>query len=183
MNMLATPDQPFRHADLDGRRRAKSISPLPRSGGTTPRPFGGGAPGEYRRSRGGGETTVIDCLDGAVDDAPGTRATRVLRKAWLCDDAGDVERARLEREEAAWYLRMAIREGSPVNGHVSADLALLADLLRRSGDCQGAIAVALRGLAVGAPEGVGALLLFQLELARAGDENCHDIGEALAASA
>jgi hypothetical protein len=78
---------------------------------------------------------------------------------------------------------MAIREGSPVNGHVSADLALLADLLRRSGDCQGAIAVALRGLAGGPPEGVGALLIFQLDLARAGDENRHDIGEALAARA
>jgi len=77
---------------------------------------------------------------------------------------------------------MANRDGSPVNGHVSADLALLADLLRRSSDCQGAIAVALKGLAAGPPEGVGALLRFQLDLARAGDEGRHDIGEALLAS-
>lgn len=89
----------------------------------------------------------------------------------------------MEREEAAWFLRMAIHGGSPMNGHVSADLALLADLLRRSGDCPGAGAVALRGLAGGSAEGVGALLHFQLDLARAGDETRHDIGEALAASA
>jgi hypothetical protein len=152
MSTLPTPHEPFRHADLDGRPRAESMSP-----GLS--------------------------LDRAADDAPAPRATRALRKAWLCDDAGDVEQARLEREEAAWFLRMAIRDGSPLNGHASADLALLADLLRRSGDCPGAIAVALRGLAGGAPEGVGALLLFQLDLARACDESRHDIGEALAASA
>ena len=75
---------------------------------------------------------------------------------------------------------MAIREGRGLNRHVSADLALLADLLRRSGDCQAAIAVAQRGLSVGPPDGVGSLLLFQLQLARAGDEDRHDIGEALA---
>jgi hypothetical protein len=61
---------------------------------------------------------------------PAARATAALRKAWLCDDAGDSEQALLERTEAAWFLRKAIRDGSPVNGHVSADLALLADLLR-----------------------------------------------------
>jgi hypothetical protein len=122
-------------------------------------------------------------LDRGAAGSPPARATSALRKAWLCDDSGDAERARRERTEAAWFLRMAIRDGSPVNGHVGADLALLADLLRRSGDCQGAIVVARRGLAVGPAEGVGSLLLFQLELARAGDEGRHDIGEALAASA
>jgi hypothetical protein len=130
------------------------------------------------------ESTVSQwSLDRTGDDTPAARATSALRKAWLRDDAGDVELARLEREEAAWFLRMAIRDGSPLNGHVSADLALLADLLRRSSDCSAAIAVALRGLAGSPPDGVGALLLFQLELARAGDEGRHDIGEALAASA
>jgi hypothetical protein len=78
---------------------------------------------------------------------------------------------------------MAIRDGSQLSGHVSADFALLADLLRRSGDRRGATAVARRGLDAAPPEGVGSLLLFQLELSRAGDEGRHDIGEALAASA
>jgi hypothetical protein len=152
MNMLATPAEPFRHADLDGRPRAESmLSPLE--------------------------------PDRREADTPAGRATAARRKAWLCDDAGDSENARRERTEAAWFLRMAIRDGSPVNGHLSADLALLADLLRRSGDFSGAIAVARRGMAAGPPEGVGALLLFQLDLARAGDEGRHDIGEALAASA
>lgn len=113
---------------------------------------------------------------------PAARATAALSKAWLSDDAGDPDQARRERAEAAWFLRMAIRDGSRANGHVSADLALLADLLRRSGDCQGAIAAAQRGLAAGPPEGVGSLLLFQLQLARVGDEGRHDIGEALAGS-
>ena len=152
MNVSATRNEAFRHADLDGR---------PRAGSTLPQLS----------------------FDRTGDDPPAARATSALRRAWLADDAGDFERARLEREEAAWFLRMAIRDRSPLNGHVSADLALLADLLRRSGDCTGAIAAALRGLEVGSPEGVGALLLFQLDLARAGDENRHDIGEALAASA
>jgi hypothetical protein len=114
---------------------------------------------------------------------PAARATAALRNAWRCDDAGDSEQARVERTGAAWFLRMAIRDGSPVNGHVSVDLALLADLLRRSGDCRVAVAVALKGLAAGPPEGVSALLRFELDLARAGDEGRHDIGEALAASA
>jgi hypothetical protein len=151
MNLPASPAEPFRHADLDGRPRAESnlLPQLP---------------------------------DRWAAGEPAGRATAALRKAWLCDDAGDSEQARRERTEAAWYLRMAIRDGSPVNGHVSADLALLADLLRRSSDCQGAIAVALKGLAAGPPEGVGALLRFQLDLARAGDEGRHDIGEALLAS-
>jgi hypothetical protein len=108
------------------------------------------------------------------------QAIGALRRAWAYDDAGDWEHSRAERAEAAWFLRMAIRDGLPVNGHVSADLALLADLLRRSGDCQGAIAVARRGLAAGPAEGVGSLLLFQLRLSQAGDEGRHDIGEALA---
>jgi hypothetical protein len=112
---------------------------------------------------------------------PAARAIAALRKAWLCDDTGASEQARRERIEAAWFLRMAIRDGSPVNGHVSADHALLADLLRRSGCCEAAITVALKGLAAGPPDGVGALLRFQLHLARAGDEGRHDIGEALAA--
>jgi hypothetical protein len=120
--------------------------------------------------------------DRRAGDTPAGRATAALRKAWLCDDAGDSEQARKERTEAAWFLRMAIHDGSPGNPHVSADLALLADLLRRSGDCQGAIAVALRGLGARSAEGVGALLRFQLDLARAGDEGRHDIGEALSAS-
>jgi hypothetical protein len=122
-------------------------------------------------------------LNSTAVGSPAARATSAIGKAWLSDDRGDLEQARGERSEAAWFLRMAIRDGSPVNGHVSADLALLADLLRRSGDCQGAVAVARRGLAAGPPEGVGSLLFFQLELSRAGDEGRHDIGEALAASA
>jgi hypothetical protein len=151
MKMLATPAEPFRHADLDGRPRAESMLP----------------PVDPDRKAGG---------------APAERAAAALRKAWICDDTGDAEQACKERTEAAWFLRMAIRDGSPVNGHVSADLALLADLLRRSGDCQGATAVALKGLVEGPPDGVGALLRFQLDLARAGDEGRHDIGEALSAS-
>jgi hypothetical protein len=112
--------------------------------------------------------------------SPAGRAASAVARAWASDDAGLVERARGDRTEAAWFLRMAIREGQGLNPHVSADLALLADLLRRSGDCPAAIVVARRGLAAGPPEAVGSLLRFQLQLAGAGDEERHDIGEALA---
>ena len=111
---------------------------------------------------------------------PAVRAVAALHRAWLSDDRDDLEQACVDRTESAWFLRMAIRDGSRVNGHVSADLALLADVLRRSGDCDGAITVARRGLSSGPPDGVGWLLLCQLRLARAGDERRHDIGEALA---
>ncbi len=124
-------------------------------------------------------TTVLKAPPRAAGDDPGARAIAALRRAWLRDDQDDVERARRDRAEAAWFLRMAVRDGTRVNRHVCADLALLADLLRRSGDHGGAVAVALRGLAAGPPDGVGSLLLFQLRLARAGDEGRHDIGEAL----
>lgn len=149
MNTLATPTEPFRHADLDGRPAPEPAFP----------------------TAGPDQRTV---------SGPAAQAFLALRKAWACDDAGDVVPASIERTRAAWFLRMAIRDGSPVNGHVSADFALLADLLRRSGDFGGAVAVARRGLAAGPPEGVGALLHFQLQLAAAGDEERHDLGEALA---
>ena len=113
-------------------------------------------------------------------DSPAERAAGALARAWASDDACSAEESRVQRTAAAWFLRMALREGRGLNRHVSAVLALLADLLRRSGDCQAAIAVAQRGLAVGTPEGVASLLLFQLQLARAGDEDRHDMGEALA---
>ena len=113
-------------------------------------------------------------------DSPAGRAAAALARAWASDDACSAEGSRAERTAAAWFLRMAIREGQGLNRHVSADLALLADLLRRSGDCQAAIAVAQRGLASSPPEGVGSLLLLQLRLARAGDEERHNLGEAVA---
>jgi hypothetical protein len=164
MSPLPVLAERFHHADLDGRPR-----PGP---GTIPNPGGRGVPGTN----------------------PAERATSALRKAWLGDDAGDVEQARAERAEAAWFVRMAIRDGTPLNRNLSVDLALLADLLRRSGDYQGAIAAARRGLSTtvwgstaeggegvaGPPEGVGSLLLYQLQLALAGDEGRHHIGEALA---
>src|ERR1700737_2666200 len=145
MSTLSSPNEPFLHADLDGRPPAEPIIP----------------------GRG---------IERNLVTGPAAKATAALRKAWLCDDADDLEQACRLRGEAAWFLRMAIRDGSWMSGHGSADLALLADLLRRSGDCRGAIAAAKRGLEAGPPEGVGSLLLFQLRLAGAGDEGRHDIG-------
>lgn len=130
--------------------------------------FSGGRPG----------TAVPRML---VRSARAGQVARALEAAWRADDAGALDDGRARRLEAAWHLRVALRDGDRVTGDVGLDHALLADLLRRAGDFDAAARAARRGIGRQSHDGVIELLGFQLGLAAAADSGSHHLGEALSA--
>lgn len=103
-----------------------------------------------------------------------------VRAVWACDDAGFEEAAATCRRNAARMLQRAEQAGQSVSRQEGAGSVLLVDLLRRSGQLDAALAVALERKDAVPPGTVRRLLLYQELLIRRGDTGCHTVDEALA---
>jgi tetratricopeptide (TPR) repeat protein len=118
---------------------------------------------------------------GRADEA----AQSFLAAAWLCDDAGATNHARICRDRAAEMLERAIAFGEH-EAPLEIIGVVLADVLRRTGRFDEALAAcdeaeqALGDAELG-DEATAAVLAFIRELAESGDEGCHNAAEAFLA--
>lgn len=105
---------------------------------------------------------------------------RRLHAAWACDDAEQVEEARMQRLAALHLFERARAEGEHAMKSVAGgDELLLADLARRAGEFERASGLCVAGLALPeVPAFVTSLLMLQQELVRARDTACHSVAEA-----
>ena len=105
-----------------------------------------------------------------------------IHAAWICDDAGTVEVARVCRRRAAELLN-SIRDERQreqiVEGR-GALFALRADLLRRCGDFDLAQVSAEDGLEITVDETIRRILVYEESLIAANDSALHTVAEALA---
>jgi hypothetical protein len=108
---------------------------------------------------------------------------RRLHAAWACDDDGQAEEARAQRLAALALMERARAGGAVVmKGMAGGDEMLLADIARRAGEFERALAYCAAGLALPeVPAFVTSLLLLQQDLVRARDTACHTVAEAAAA--
>jgi hypothetical protein len=100
--------------------------------------------------------------------------------AWVCDDEGAVDAARVCRARAADYFREAEEFDDEFLPDMAQRCALVADLLRRSRQYDAAELAYAEGLAAGAEEPLRSVLRFGLELVERDDDGCHSVAEALA---
>jgi len=116
----------------------------------------------------------------AAADQPLRAAWSVLKAAWVCDDA-NVAAAPWRELAVAHFLRAMAADQMPCED-VGLSQALLADLWRRSGHFDKAIAMAESGLALKSSAGLGRniedILRYQILLANQCDTTCHDVYEA-----
>jgi len=102
-----------------------------------------------------------------------------VRAAWVCDDASLDPSARHRRRRAVALLERAREGGKAFAGQIGGEEALLADLLRRSGDFQPALAFCQLGLER-APEKIVSLVLrFEETLVARSDVAHHTLDEAV----
>lgn len=110
-------------------------------------------------------------------DTPVEAAWAHLHAAWASDDEGkDRAAARLRLRAAVLFQRLreqGIRFGDPAGG----EEALLADLLRRSGDPSGAAALSRQGLEKAQDRTVRGILRYQIDLAETGDVKAHSVAD------
>jgi hypothetical protein len=106
-----------------------------------------------------------------------------LSAAWVCDDAGAAEQARICRDRAAEMLASAIEWGDvPTENPVVHGVR--ADILRRAGRHAEAVAALDTASAIdgeGEQTQTATVLAFIRELAEAGDDEPHSVAEAFAA--
>jgi hypothetical protein len=112
-------------------------------------------------------------------------AWHFLEAAWACDDRGATQQARTCRERAAEMLGSALAYGDVATENAVVH-GVLADLLRRAGRDDEAIAACATGEAALDPDDendrqTATVLAFIRELAEAGDVDVHNAAEAFAA--
>lgn len=116
----------------------------------------------------------------AAADEPLRSAWSILKAAWVCDDA-NVAAAPLRELAAAHFLRAMAADQMPCED-VGLSQALLADIWRRSGHFDKALAMAESGLAlkstVGLERNIEDILRYQILLINQCDNSCHDVYEA-----
>lgn len=116
----------------------------------------------------------------AAADQPLRAGWSVLKAAWVCDDA-NVAAAPWRELAASHFLRAIAADQMPCED-VGLSQALLADLWRRSGHFDKALAMAESGLAlksmVGLEGNIEDILSCQILLINQGDTECHDVYEA-----
>jgi hypothetical protein len=121
-----------------------------------------------------------------IGEATGQRdvaASHFLEAAWVCDDAGAVEQARICRDRAAEMMATALEWGEVPTTPVTHGVR--ADVLRRAGRYEEALAACAAAEAAIDPEidergHTAAVLGFIRELVEAGDEEPHSVVEAFA---
>jgi hypothetical protein len=103
----------------------------------------------------------------------------LIHAAWACDDASHTPQAIVCRQRAADMLVTAEKNGQQIAQQEGAATAVLADLLRRSGQIERAREV-IQTRRAGITEAIiGCILDFQSMLLDKNDVSCHQIEEAL----
>lgn len=106
-----------------------------------------------------------------------------VHAAWSCDDEGkDRAAARLRLRAAVLFQRLRA-EGIPFTDPPGGEEALMADLLRRSGDPSGALALSREGLRTARDTTVRHVLHYVATLAERGDVRPHTVADALMTNA
>jgi hypothetical protein len=103
----------------------------------------------------------------------------LMRAAWVCDDSGHFDQARICRQKAADMLVIAEEAGQQVSKQEGTDTAILVDLLRRSGRIEEArkvIAARRDGIS---DKVIAHILDFQTTLLNKNDVSCHTIAEVI----
>lgn len=98
--------------------------------------------------------------------------------AWACDDAHARPAADHCRTEAVRLFRAARTNGTPFAQTGGVEEVILADLLRRSGAFEQAIAVCQEGLTKEPEALIARLLTYEVDLASRRDTACHRVDEA-----
>jgi hypothetical protein len=111
-------------------------------------------------------------------------SSHFLEAAWVCDDAGAVEQARICRDRAAEMMAAALEWGDVPATPVAHGVR--ADVLRRAGRYEEALEACAAAEAAVDPEidehgYTAAVLGYLRELVEAGDEDSHSVAEAFAA--
>ncbi|MGD0575238.1 MAG: hypothetical protein ABSB61_07715 [Anaerolineales bacterium] len=101
-----------------------------------------------------------------------------VRAAWVCDDAKAVEPYRLCRIRAIQLLRRSKAAGKAFAEGAGLEEAILADLLRRSGQFDQAEAACQEGLKKNPEAVIQQILALQIALAKRQDASCHRVDEA-----
>ena len=102
-----------------------------------------------------------------------------LRGVWVCDDEQNQAADDLRRSTAS-LVDQAANQGMPFIEQPGGSEALLADLLRRSGDRESALSWVEKGSRIAAEPVIVAILAYQKHLLEAGDGALHRIEEAFA---
>jgi hypothetical protein len=113
----------------------------------------------------------------AKGDTGGAGWTAV-QAAWACDDADEESAANESRRRAVSLFEKARSNGSSFANGSGVQEAILADLLRRSGQFDKVETVCQTGLEEGPEAMVKIILHFQQSLARRKDADCYTIAEA-----
>lgn len=95
-----------------------------------------------------------------------------LNAAWIFDDLGEIESAKLSRLESHKYLSIFVEETEDMNLAV-----LTVDLQRRMGDFSDAIDTANQLISYGVDEFLEKILKLEIKLCSKKDASCHNVGE------
>lgn len=103
----------------------------------------------------------------------------LIHAAWVCDDSGHTGQAKACRMRAADTLVIAEEQGQQVSYQEEASTAILADLLRRSGQFEQARQVIEKRRGSISDDIIKRILDFETALIDKQDLSCHTIDEAL----
>jgi hypothetical protein len=141
---------------------------------------------DYRQALGRGDRAKLAnrfVCRALLEEAAGDLVSagwRRLHAAWACDDEDQAEEARVQRLAALELFERGRAGGLPaMKSTAGGDEVLLADLARRAGQFEQALAYCAAGLALPeVPAFVNSLLMLQQDLVRARDTSCHTVAEA-----
>jgi len=119
-------------------------------------------------------------LDDKADE-PALATWALIHAAWVCDDHDMPAEASECRRKAADKLEVLEPYGLSLADEKGAEVAILVDLLRRSGQMARARDVIMLRRGGTCDENVRAVLDFQLKLVENDDTACHNVGEAFPA--
>ena len=117
--------------------------------------------------------SIIQEVAGEYSDA----GWEAVRAAWVCDDAKARTNADVSRQRAVRLFDQARTKGTNFAEGSGVEEAILADLLRRSGDFEKVGMVCEQGLKKEPEEIVKKILLFQQSLSSKKDAECYTIEE------
>lgn len=104
-------------------------------------------------------------------------AMSTIHAAWICDDAGYEESAKKCRMKALALLKKGKENGEFFAEKDGADIAIMTDLLRRSGHFDEALALIEENLDRITEDDIKKILIFQIRLIFEHDTKCHTISE------
>lgn len=106
-------------------------------------------------------------------------AWATIHAAWACDDAGYEESAGKCRAKAVGLMKKGREKGERFAEQDGVDIAIMTDLLRRSGRFEEALALIEENLDGITEDIVKKILMFQKKLISQSDTRCHTISECL----